>query len=255
VNASILDFYSLFDNLIKNAKESSSGEVTIIFKTWQEGSVICVAISDTGSGIAPEDLPFIFDQYWTKGKVGGIGLGLAIVKETVERYGGTISVESQVGVGTTFTVRLPVAGAASAGTNANMTGEPAEAVTARQAAMLKAIDAAQQNGSSGAFLNEIKVSVEIIKQTRRAFAIVVGRKELANQLQSCGFEAVIYKATDSEIPIAIEELKDEHSFDKGDDFVLIVAGSEIRNNLSDLKLPLQADTDVYRAINDYIADV
>jgi len=84
---------------------------------------------------------------------------------------------------------------------------------------------------------------------------VVGRKELSSQLQSCGFEAVVYKAADSEIPAAIEELKDKHGFDEGNDFVLIAAGSEIRNNLSDLKLPLQIDTDVYRAISDYLADV
>jgi hypothetical protein len=112
-----------------------------------------------------------------------------------------------------------------------------------------------QQKVSGAFLNEIKVYVGLIKQRRRAFAIVVGRKELASQLQSCGFEAVVYKAADSEIPAAIEELKDKHGFDEGNDFVLIAAGSEIRNNLSDLKLPLQIDTDVYRAISDYLADV
>jgi len=72
-----------------------------------------VRISDTGIGIDPESLPWIFDKFYQSPdgslKPGGTGLGLSIVKRLVELLGGTISVESQIGKGTTFTVHLPVA--------------------------------------------------------------------------------------------------------------------------------------------------
>ncbi len=70
-------------------------------------------ISDTGIGIEPESLPLIFDRFYQSPvsslKQGGTGLGLSIVKRLVELMGGSITVESEVGKGTTFTVRLPVA--------------------------------------------------------------------------------------------------------------------------------------------------
>jgi ribonucleotide monophosphatase NagD (HAD superfamily) len=98
--------------------------------------------------------------------------------------------------------------------------------------------------------------VEIIRQKRRAFAIVVGREGLANQLQSCGFEKVIYKDTDQEIPIAIAEFKDSYGFDENSDFVLIVRNSEITSNVANIApIPLKTNTDIYRAINNYLSDV
>jgi signal transduction histidine kinase len=72
-------------------------------------------VSDTGSGIAPQDLPHIFDRFYRADKArqrddsGGSGLGLAIAKAIVDAHGGTISVESALGKGTTFTIALPVA--------------------------------------------------------------------------------------------------------------------------------------------------
>ncbi len=73
-----------------------------------------VAISDTGQGIAPDDLKRIFDPFYTTKPVGeGTGLGLSIAFGIVERHGGAIDVISERGAGTTFTVNLPI-GARSA---------------------------------------------------------------------------------------------------------------------------------------------
>ena len=67
-----------------------------------------VQIGDNGPGIPPDVLPRIFDPFFTTKDVGeGTGLGLSIVHELVERHGGTIEVETKVGLGTTFTVTLP----------------------------------------------------------------------------------------------------------------------------------------------------
>ncbi|HKD76310.1 MAG TPA: ATP-binding protein, partial [Ktedonobacterales bacterium] len=66
-----------------------------------------IEIGDTGVGIPPERLQEIWEPFKTFGKKQGTGLGLAIVKQIVEAHGGTITVTSEVGHGTTFTLRLP----------------------------------------------------------------------------------------------------------------------------------------------------
>ena len=66
-----------------------------------------IEIADTGSGIPAERLGTIFDDYYTTKKQ-GLGLGLALSKKLVEQLGGTISVTSQVGLGTTFTLHFPM---------------------------------------------------------------------------------------------------------------------------------------------------
>jgi two-component system sensor histidine kinase BaeS len=83
---------------------------------------ITVSVRDTGIGIAPGDLPHIFDRFWRAdqarsrtGQRPGVGLGLAISKWIAEAHGGTISVQSRPGRGTTFLVRLPIAAPASGG--------------------------------------------------------------------------------------------------------------------------------------------
>jgi len=73
-----------------------------------EGGCVDVVVGDEGAGIPPENLERIFEPFFTT-KARGTGLGLAITKRIVEQHHGRIMVESEVGRGTAFTVRLPVA--------------------------------------------------------------------------------------------------------------------------------------------------
>jgi signal transduction histidine kinase len=80
-------------------------------KVQHQANEITVSVSDTGNGIPPQDLSKVFDRYWQAqrtGSAGGSGLGLAIAKGIVEAHGGTISVESQIGKGSSFFFTLPV---------------------------------------------------------------------------------------------------------------------------------------------------
>jgi len=78
-----------------------------------EGRCVQVAVSDTGTGIPPQDLPYVFERFWRGDKSrsragGGTGLGLAIARQLVEMHGGTIEAHSAPGKGSTFTFTLPV---------------------------------------------------------------------------------------------------------------------------------------------------
>ncbi len=98
---------SLFNNLMINAvqsMESEGGHLKV--KITPDGEFVRVEIADTGRGIAPENLKKIFEPYFST-KETGTGLGLAIVQKIVDVHNGTIEVESAVGEGTKFTVRLP----------------------------------------------------------------------------------------------------------------------------------------------------
>lgn len=101
----------VFLNLISNAAHAvspKSGTITIRSRT--EGTdQVAVEIEDNGSGIAPDVLPKIFDPFFTTKKVGsGTGLGLSIVYKIVQQHGGTITVDSEPGTGTKFTIILPL---------------------------------------------------------------------------------------------------------------------------------------------------
>jgi two-component system NtrC family sensor kinase len=99
----------VFMNLLVNAAHAIEGHGTIRLKTFSEGGDIVVTISDTGKGIAPENLTRIFEPFFTTKEVGkGTGLGLSISYDIIKMHGGVISVKSEVGTGTTFTVRLPL---------------------------------------------------------------------------------------------------------------------------------------------------
>ena len=84
-------------------------------------SVILLEVRDTGSGIAADDLPFVFERFYRADKArqrtdsSASGLGLAITKAIVEAHGGTISVASTPGQGTIFTITLPAAQPAGSG--------------------------------------------------------------------------------------------------------------------------------------------
>ena len=76
------------------------------------GGSATVRVTDTGQGIAPADLPHVFERFYRvdkarSRKLGGTGLGLAIVKHIVQSHNGHISVESSLGQGSTFTIQLP----------------------------------------------------------------------------------------------------------------------------------------------------
>ena len=100
-------------NLVANAIKFNrpAGKVKIRARRTKDDQVL-ISISDTGVGIPSEDVPRIFERFYRVDKarsrqVGGTGLGLSIVKHVVERMNGSVSVESQLGSGSTFTVRLP----------------------------------------------------------------------------------------------------------------------------------------------------
>jgi two-component system, OmpR family, phosphate regulon sensor histidine kinase PhoR len=101
-------------NLVDNAVRHTAGGRVVLFSAPHPRGVV-VGVRDTGSGIAPEHLPRIFERFYRvdPGRAreeGGTGLGLSIVKHLVEAHGGRVKAESDVGVGTTITARFPRAG-------------------------------------------------------------------------------------------------------------------------------------------------
>jgi len=98
-------------NLISNAVKYTPKEGLVSVDTQMNGHYAIVEVKDTGYGIPTDELPHIFDRFSrVKGHQHiaiGTGLGLAIVKSLVEAHDGEITVESQEGAGSTFTVKLP----------------------------------------------------------------------------------------------------------------------------------------------------
>jgi signal transduction histidine kinase len=102
----------VWTNLVHNALQAMDHKGTLTVGLRQDGERVLVSVGDTGCGIAPEHRERIFDAFFTTKKAGeGTGLGLDIVRKIVEKHGGTISVDSEVGRGSVFTVSLPIAGA------------------------------------------------------------------------------------------------------------------------------------------------
>lgn len=100
-------------NLLGNAlRYTSEGSITL--RAWSEANVLWIAVTDTGQGIAIEELPHVFERFWRSDRSrdrhsGGTGIGLAISRRLVELQGGTIEVESELGQGSTFRFSLPLA--------------------------------------------------------------------------------------------------------------------------------------------------
>ena len=108
-----LQIERVISNLVINAlRHTKQGEIRI--SAEHRDSNVAISVCDTGSGIPAEYLPHIFDKFVQvpDAPTGGAGLGLTISKSIVEAHGGQISVQSQVGRGTTFTFTLPLATAA-----------------------------------------------------------------------------------------------------------------------------------------------
>ena len=102
----------LLNNLIGNALRHTPSGGAVTVSAWREDSEIHITVTDTGEGISPEDLPHIFDRFYRGEKsrnrgTGGSGLGLAIARGIVRAHSGDISVESQLGAGTSFHLHLP----------------------------------------------------------------------------------------------------------------------------------------------------
>jgi two-component system, NtrC family, sensor kinase len=98
----------VFMNLLVNAAQAIRDKGEIRISTRADNGYIEIRISDTGVGIPPENLPKLFDPFFTTKEVGkGTGLGLHVAYSIIEKHNGSISVESTVGVGTTFIVRIP----------------------------------------------------------------------------------------------------------------------------------------------------
>ena len=99
-------------NLVNNAipEVSPGGSVTLRGRTDQAGRSILVSAIDTGRGMPAEVLKSLFTYSAISRKVGGTGLGTKIVKDVVDAHGGSITVESEPGVGTSFHITLPLEG-------------------------------------------------------------------------------------------------------------------------------------------------
>jgi len=113
LNGDPLQLKQLFRNLVGNALKYSpqGGKISITAKV--ENKTVKIDVQDTGYGIPATDLPFIFDRFYrvrngNTSQIEGNGLGLAIVKSIIEHHGGQISVESELGKGTCFSVTLPL---------------------------------------------------------------------------------------------------------------------------------------------------
>jgi signal transduction histidine kinase len=98
----------VYRNLITNAIQATQTGGRVWVTTARQGDRAEVVVSDTGSGIAPERLGAIFDDFFTT-KKRGLGLGLAISKRIVEQLGGTLVLESRLGEGTIARMRVPAA--------------------------------------------------------------------------------------------------------------------------------------------------
>lgn len=100
----------LFENLIYNAFSVTPEDGSITVSPRMEDGLLVITVSDTGTGITPEHLPHVFERFYIgrENKSEGSGLGLYIAQITVDELGGSIAVDSTVGIGTVFTIRLPV---------------------------------------------------------------------------------------------------------------------------------------------------
>jgi two-component system sensor histidine kinase BaeS len=102
-------------NLVSNALRYTPRGGQVILSARAEGRWLLLTVADTGTGIAPADLPLVFERFYRADRsrrrdAGHSGLGLAIARQLVEAHGGALTATSQVGVGSTFTARLPLAG-------------------------------------------------------------------------------------------------------------------------------------------------
>lgn len=107
----------VFSNLLSNAVKYSQGASCIDVRGWQDGRSIIIEIQDHGVGIDEDDLPKLFSRFFrakTAEGIAGTGIGLSVVKMIVEQHDGEVAVTSAKGIGTCFTICLPIGGPGSA---------------------------------------------------------------------------------------------------------------------------------------------
>jgi signal transduction histidine kinase len=114
VEGSARDLSLLVRNLIDNAVRYTPPNGTVVVRVSIEGPDVRLEVQDSGMGIPTRDLPRVFERFYRVDRArsretGGTGLGLAIVRHVAENHGGSVSVTSEIGSGSTFTVLLPVA--------------------------------------------------------------------------------------------------------------------------------------------------
>ena len=98
-------------NLLVNASQALESQGTIKIKTWEADQAIYVSIADNGCGIPREQTVKIFEPFFTTKEIGkGTGLGLSISYDIIKKHKGEIEVNSEVGKGTEFKIRLPLIG-------------------------------------------------------------------------------------------------------------------------------------------------
>jgi signal transduction histidine kinase len=107
--ASIGQLNQVFMNLLVNAAQAIQHQGKIDIKTQRVDDTIAIEVADTGCGIPTDKLNRIFESFFTTKEVGqGTGLGLSIAYDIVEKHGGEIAVQSEPGLGTRFTLSLPI---------------------------------------------------------------------------------------------------------------------------------------------------
>ena len=99
----------VFMNILDNAQYAIKGEGTVTISVKQEGENVVIKFSDTGEGIKKEDIRKVFEPFFTTKPVGqGTGLGMSITYRVIKNHNGEIFIDSEVGKGTTFTIKLPI---------------------------------------------------------------------------------------------------------------------------------------------------
>jgi PAS domain S-box-containing protein len=163
---------NLGDNAIKFARRGQS----VVLSARASDEMIAFSMADTGPGIPPEALPRVFDRYWQvpSGTRKGSGLGLYIAKRIVEAQGGTIAVESTLGAGTTFHVRLP-----------SSAGAPHRAPPDERSR-------AQPEKTRDALTRRVILVVDDDAEVRETLAAVLERKGYAVAQAGHGREAINY---------------------------------------------------------------
>ena len=107
IQADPLLLHRAIENLVLNAMDAMPSGGVLALATSKHDGIVLIEIVDTGSGLTPEECERLFTPYYTT-KQHGTGLGLAVVQSVISDHGGTISVESEAGVGTTFRIELPI---------------------------------------------------------------------------------------------------------------------------------------------------